>query len=182
MNYILIGSILLALYFLGSIAFRQKSTHRGQRVVTKLSNDIQTFIKYLDQKYTPKDGEIDNVMSRIAKNFNPAQVYEHLGSGEGDTSYTIGKGEKMYVCIRGQGGKIHDNNTIIFVMLHEIAHIGNKEWGHSINDFWPIFKTILQDAVDYGIYTPVDYAKSPVAYCGMSINYNPLFDVNLHSA
>jgi len=33
---------------------------------------------------------------------------------------------------------------------------------------------VLNDGVGVGIYTPVNYAKSPVEYCGMTITDSPI--------
>jgi hypothetical protein len=45
--------------------------------------------------------------------------------------------------------------------------------GHT-QEFWANFKRILQDAVQVGIYTPVNYAQRPTPYCGMTITDSPI--------
>jgi len=71
---------------------------------------------------------------------------------------------------------LEDIETVFFVMLHECAHIANYNgWGHDTR-FWTVFKFIIHEAVLAGVYTPIDYAKHPKEYCGISVYYQPLFD------
>jgi len=99
----------------------------------------------------------------------------------GSTSYTENKGEKLVLCLRNktpdaQGEyAFHDLNLIMFVELHELTHVMNDRWGHK-QQFWSLFAFLLREAVECGIYTPVDYQKNPQKYCGMNITYNPYFD------
>lgn len=100
----------------------------------------------------------------------------------GSTSYTENKGEKLVLCLRNkepnaQGEyEFHDINLIMFVVLHELTHVMNDRWGHKMQ-FWQLFKFVLKNAVECGIYKPVDYRQTPARYCGMDITYNPYYDV-----
>jgi hypothetical protein len=66
-----------------------------------------------------------------------------------------------------------DENTVMFVLLHEMAHLMTTTIGHT-PEFWANFKRILHDAIQAGIYTPINYSKHPVLYCGMTITDSPL--------
>jgi hypothetical protein len=94
-----------------------------------------------------------------------------------DTSYSENKGQKIVVCLRDKKNPpkypLIDENTIMFVMLHEMAHLMTETIGHT-QEFWANFKRILQDAVQVGIYTPVNYAQRPTPYCGMTITDSPI--------
>jgi hypothetical protein len=91
------------------------------------------------------------------------------------TSYSENKGEKIVVCLRDKKPpyKIVDTNTVMFVMLHEMAHLMTTTIGHT-PEFWTNFKQILHDGVSCGIYQPVNYARAPVPYCGMEITDSPI--------
>jgi hypothetical protein len=91
------------------------------------------------------------------------------------TSYSENKGEKIVVCLRDKEPphKFVDINTVMFVVLHEMAHLMTTTTGHT-PEFWTNFKKILQDAVSVGIYTPTNYSRSPVSYCGMQITDSPI--------
>jgi len=99
----------------------------------------------------------------------------------GSTSYTENKGEKLVLCLRNKTPnangeyEFHEINLLVFVCLHEITHIMNDRWGHKMQ-FWQLFKFVLKNAVEAGIYEPVDYSKNPVTYCGMKISYSPFYD------
>lgn len=110
----------------------------------------------------------------MLQNYNPDTVYEN-DPASGSTAYTVDKGAKTYLCIRSKADprRFIDIDTVLFVVLHEIAHIANySNWGHG-PEFWRTFSEVLHEAAESGVYTPVDYAKTPVEYCGLLINYNP---------
>jgi predicted metal-dependent hydrolase len=94
-----------------------------------------------------------------------------------DTSYSENKGQKIVVCLRDKKNPpkypLIDKNTVMFVMLHEMAHLMTETIGHT-QEFWSNFKRILGDAVQIGIYQQVNYAHSPVDYCGMKITDSPI--------
>jgi hypothetical protein len=72
------------------------------------------------------------------------------------------------------GTRLIDLSTLTFVAIHELAHLMTESIGHK-EEFWDNFKFLLESAKKAGIYEPVDYAKSPVQYCGTRIDENPLF-------
>jgi predicted metal-dependent hydrolase len=86
------------------------------------------------------------------------------------TSYTINKGEKIVFCLRSKlVNTIHDMNTLMYVVIHEMAHVGCPEYGHTPL-FRKIFKFLLVQSSKVNIYIPIDYRKKPQYYCGMTIN------------
>lgn len=68
-----------------------------------------------------------------------------------NASYTINK-SKIYICTESDG-KIYDDNMLIFVILHELAHTMCKSIGHG-DEFQTIFKELLMRAENVGIYDP----------------------------
>ena len=58
-------------------------------------------------------------------------------------SLSINKGEKIAFCLntRKGGNKLIDENTLMFVALHELSHVGTVSIGHT-QDFWRNFKCI----------------------------------------
>jgi hypothetical protein len=86
------------------------------------------------------------------------------------TSYTVNKGEKIYFCLRSKVlNEIHDMNTLLYVVIHEMSHIACPEYGHTPL-FYSIFRFLLRIGIDIGIYKDVDYRYNPANYCGMTIN------------
>ena len=117
----------------------------------------------------------DKRSNNINKNFNGNNFRESVEKSGSSTSYSINKGEKIILCLRSRDveEKLSDLNTIMFVALHEFAHIATTSIGHT-PEFWENFKWILQEAINIGIYREVDYKSKPQDYCGMQITGSPL--------
>ena len=64
-------------------------------------------------------------------------------------------------------------NTMMFVAIHELAHLMTKEVGHT-KTFWDNMRYLLKVAISLNIYTKQDFNKNPVKYCGTKITDSPL--------
>lgn len=90
------------------------------------------------------------------------------------TSYTVNKGEEIALCLRSKKtGELHDINLVMYVVLHELAHVGCPEIDHT-ELFKKIFIFFLETAKDIGIYKYVNYNLNPHEYCGLTISENLL--------
>jgi predicted metal-dependent hydrolase len=86
------------------------------------------------------------------------------------TSYSVNKGEELSFCLKSKKtGKIHDINLMMYVAIHELAHIANPEIGHG-ELFKKIFRKLLEEAVKLNIYKIDNYSANPVEYCGMILS------------
>ena len=86
------------------------------------------------------------------------------------TSYNVNKGEEIVFCLRYKPSlKLHNINDLVYVAVHEMAHSGCPENGHTPL-FNRIFKFYLEEAVKIGIYNYHNYSSSPLMYCGMMLN------------
>jgi hypothetical protein len=116
---------------------------------------------------------------RIVTAFPGIRIVETLPTSE-LTAYTENKGDKIAMCLnksKKEGDKkLIDPNTLCFVALHELSHVGTESEGHE-PEFWNNFKFVLQEADKIGFYHPVDYKKEPASYCGDHLTDNPLFDL-----
>ena len=74
---------------------------------------------------------------------------------------------------RNSTESLTDINTIMFVALHELAHIMTISIGHK-KEFWENFRFILAHAIKWKLYNPIDYKKKPKKYCGIEITDSPL--------
>lgn len=71
---------------------------------------------------------------------------------EGEKSYTINK-EKIYICLKDKDGNYYNENMLIYVTLHELAHVRCDEIDHT--EKWErIFNEILDKATAHGLYNP----------------------------
>lgn len=143
-------------------------------LLAEVTERCKTLVIKLKEKH-PKDERID----RLYKNFNPKKISETLPTSE-LTAYSENKGEKIAFCLNTTktGNKLIDKETLFFVACHELTHILTVSVGHK-QEFWENFKFILTEAKKLGLYNPVDYKKDPVNYCGMKINDNPYYDLQL---
>ena len=153
--------------------------------LSKLHAFICKFLEYLKKNYlknpnNPNDKK--QFIKRILYKYNPDTLYENNPYNGGETSFVVNKGSSFGVCLREKisvnPDKIHNFNTLQFVVLHEITHIGTKTYGHN-DEFWSRFKFLLSEAYKSGLYKPIDYQITPTNYCGLTITSNPLFDNTL---
>jgi len=132
-------------------------------------------LKRLIQSYKDDPAAMaDHRISVMVERFNPNSLCEN-DVNSSSTSYSENKGEKIVLCLREKVPpyKLIDDNTIMFVLLHEMSHLMTSSIGHT-PEFWTNFKRVLQDAIKISIYTPVNYAKNPIEYCGMTITDSPI--------
>lgn len=142
--------------------------HEAADLLAKIRENIVTLIEHLQKAY-----QSDERTERIVVQFNPANISE--GSNRTQyTAYSINKGEKIVFCLRSknENNKLVDINTMMFVALHELAHVATKSVGHE-PEFWENFKWLLEEAVNIGVYKKHDYKKKPVKYCGINITESP---------
>jgi len=155
-----------------------------------INTTMINLITYLKHKYigvgytkkiankTPTD--IYDAVIKILQRYNPDNLIENSPKDKEDTSYTLNKGSTIAFCLRekGKNNTLHDINTLIFVAIHELAHIAIDDNEHPPK-FWKMFKFLLLEAENGNIYKSQNYKKNPVKYCGMEVNYNPIFDNTL---
>lgn len=93
--------------------------------------------------------------------------FKDLDIREASSSYTEDK-TIIYLCLRDEKGQFYPINTLIYVALHEIAHLLNKEdYGHTAA-FHRIFDDLLCKAAAKGVYDPNKPHSS--WYCGVDIS------------
>jgi len=120
------------------------------------------------QTYLEKNHNNQESLKKIKEKFNPQNISE--GSPDSQyTSYTINKGEKMVFCIRDkETKKLHDINLMMYVALHELAHVMTVAVGHG-SEFHTNFDSILKIAEEQGLYQKLPLGRNQIKYCGMSL-------------
>lgn len=160
---------------------------KSKQTLARLDNIGKMLTQYMEEKYIiagkhAKNEEIvatKRLVEHFLKRKTILQEHDTVG-GEGNTSFTVNKGESIHMCLRDPDTKklIKDDNIIDFVMLHELAHIACPAEQHE-DIFWVYFKILLINAEEAGLHIPQDYGRKPVKYCGIDVTYNPIFDQNL---
>lgn len=158
-------------------ALLEKAMHGLITLRTHLNDKYAAFEQ--NQKKIGSDvyliDDIRQMIDRVNRKFNPNNTVEvDPKNSNNDTSFVISKGKKMGVCVRNKQGELHDINTLMFVVIHEFSHIATKDHNH-VDIFWKNFKFMLHEAIEAGIYKPIDYAKHVTSYCGIDIYYNPYY-------
>lgn len=107
----------------------------------------------------------------LRDNFDEHKTSIYENSPDSDlTSYSVNKGEELAFCLKSKKtGELHDINLLMYVGMHEMAHIACPEIGHG-DLFKKIFRFIALQAIEIGLYRKEDYSQSPVEYCGMTLS------------
>ena len=141
---------------------------QAANTLAKIKINMKKLIEYLKlniNKFPENTSYIKDLIMRT-KHINIMETPQD----EKYTSYTINKGEKIVFCLRSKVlEQIHDMNTLMYVVIHELGHVGCPEYGHTPL-FKKIFKFLLEQSIVIGIYIPIDYRINPQSYCGMVIN------------
>jgi predicted metal-dependent hydrolase len=136
-------------------------------LIATIKNKLNTLLEHLEKSYSNNDERI--IM--LKKNYRPEKLSEGVDT-PGYTSYSVNKGEQIVLCLRNKD-KLMDVNTMMFVVLHEFAHLSTESIGHT-EDFWTNFKWILEESMNIGIYVRQDFKNNNVDYCGIKITSSPL--------
>ena len=139
-------------------------------MIEQIYYKIFAFVKRLQIDHPDNED-----VQRLARRLNKVEI-EESENKEGISSYTINKGELMSICVRHKEelSKIHDMNTMLFVLIHEIAHVMSVTEGHNA-EFMKNFKFLLKEAAKQGFYSPVDYSSNNITYCGVKVTNNPYY-------
>ena len=150
---------------------------RSDKEDKQLAADILAHIKI----------KLKNISQHLMKNFPQSSCTKNLINNYNDfknmsennntlysTSYTVNKGHELVFCLRhkDQEESLVKLNTLMFVALHEFAHVCSKSRDHT-PEFWSNFKFIIQEAIKLGIWSYENYETTPVPYCGIMITDIP---------
>lgn len=141
------------------------------RRLGKLAIDIDKLVDYMLKNQLPNSVVAGRLKERWSKIRSNPQGLRETGIGENSAAYTVNKGDQMRICVRDEKSDnlFEDENTMYFVMLHELAHLMSKSYGHNL-EFKQNFAYITKLAVDLGIYKYQNFQSNPMTYCGTDIH------------
>ena len=119
-----------------------------------------SYIKEQYQQSDPKLFEIKDNLRMLDPRAGKLRIFED------NKSYTINK-KRVYLCLKDSNNHYYPMNMLMYVAIHELAHVLCNEVGHTPK-FQAIFKQLLAKAHALGIYDP----SIPVIrdYCGYGKN------------
>jgi hypothetical protein len=150
MNWLAIGiSIVIVGLIIWAIIAQVKESHlKDDPMLHELTATIKPLFEKKD--YT-------GTLSMI----NDRDVLNEIGLYKGGKSFCINK-QKIYLCLTDEQDEYYDKQILIFVLLHEIAHVLTRSIGHT-EEFHEIFEALLKEATEQGIYDPS--VAIPGDYC-----------------
>lgn len=152
-------------YLVRDLPDKQKAANILARLRLNLIQLSDHLYSNKDTKYSGYEEYIDKLETKIK--------YIDISESSADsiyTSYSVNKGEQIIFCLREKNidGNLHDVNLVMYVALHEIAHVACPEYGHT-DLFKKIFAFFVLVAINIGIYKKIDFNYEPVNYCGLTI-------------
>lgn len=143
-------------------------------MLAEINIRIEKLINTLEYKYM-NDSSKNYFIKKLRENYN-ANIISEAEIDQRYTTYTIDKSE-MHICLRTRDEfeKLYDVDLLIYVVLHELAHLcnytpsGEPIHGHG-KEFKNIFKFLVQESININIYKYTDYSKDPKEYCNIQLN------------
>ncbi len=145
-------------------------------MLSNMKGKLKKLVDYVLEK-SKGDDERSNFIREYVntiKNKFDYIIFRESTDNSKFTSYSINKGEEIVFCLRSkEDNKLHDVNELMYVAIHEIAHVGCPEIGHT-----PLFrrinKELLKYAIECDVYQYKDYNSNPEDYCGIELTNNIL--------
>lgn len=144
------------------LVLKRKDSASAANLLALLHADMRSLVTQF-REANPGDAEAET----LAEKFDGSQTSEGNPSSA-YTSYTIQKA-RIVLCLRQKGGAFVNKNVIMYVAIHELAHIMTPTQGHT-QEFWQNNRRLLKCAEQMGLYFPQDFASSPQPYCGIHIS------------
>lgn len=168
-------------YLVRNLPDKDKAALMLAEIRSKLLDFVDSLVTQAEKETMGGDDKdsdqelIDNYkyIKMIQKKLPNSIIKESSAKSE-FTSYSVNKGEELVFCLRSKkNNKLHDINDLMYVAVHEIAHIGCPEIGHT-----PLFKNInkflLERAAQVNLYKFENYKVTQKEYCGITLTSNIL--------
>lgn len=108
------------------------------------------MLNHVIERFKQDDPKLFEIRQKLRR-LHP-DIVDGLVLLEDQKSYTINK-KKVFLCIRDENGDYYHDNMLMFVAIHELAHVMCDEIGHT-EKFERIFQELLSIATEHGIYDP----------------------------
>ena len=116
--------------------------------------------KSLNDDLMERDPNVVRIKAKLLPHFPELRSVKFM---KGSSSYTINK-QKIYLCTDHSGTR-YDDNMLIYVTLHELAHVITPDIGHG-----PMFRSNFRQLLDRAINAKVYDPSQPIIenYCSQT--------------
>lgn len=118
-------------------------------IITLVIFEILIF-RQIKEKFAENDPMLLRLKAKLGPIFPDIKTVVLL---KGNESYTLEK-KKIFLCMVDKDGKYYDENTLTYVLLHELAHVRCDDYQDHSENFHRIFNGLLETAVRYQLYDP----------------------------
>lgn len=121
----------------------------GLKSSSSSSTPVAVIDKYLEDSMYNKfdDQKLEDLKQKLSIAIPEIRKVSLSGSNK---SFTINK-EHIFICTKDEKGQYYSDNMLVYVLLHELAHVQCDEIGHTAK-FTRIFKELLDRAENAGLY------------------------------
>lgn len=142
--------------------------------LARINQNCARLIAHIAHKYAA-DTSKNYFIRRLTQRYH-AGILSEAARDNRYTTFTVNK-KDMHICLRTRDTfeQLYDANVLMYVVLHELAHLCNYDvggraiQGHG-TEFRNIFKFLVEEAIEIGVYAHIQYAQHPQEYCGITIN------------
>lgn len=152
------------------LVYNDDNKKKSAELLEIITNNIYKLKKYLYENKN-KFPDMNKYIIQLNNNLDISRtlIYEN-DPNSNLTSFSVNKGEEIALCLKSKKtGNLHDINLMMYVTIHEMAHIACPEIGHG-ELFKEIFKFLCEQAIILNMYKYDDYQSNPVEYCGMVLS------------
>ena len=166
LNYNIFNDDTISQWYNG-VSYKVRKSNKSIQINTAkkleyFKNELQKVVDYCKNNNLPTQEDANRMFERFK-----STKFNETPTKDSSAAYVVNKGQELRVCLKGE-----DDNDIMFVLLHELAHIMSKSYGHN-EEFKNNMDFLVKLAAELGIYKPVDYSKTPINYCGTKITNTP---------
>lgn len=106
------------------------------------------IIGQIKEKFDENDPMLLKLKLKLGTVFPDINTVVLVKSNE---SYTLDK-KKIFMCMTDKNGKYYDENTLTYVLLHELAHVRCNDYEDHSENFHRIFNDLLEIASRHRLY------------------------------
>jgi len=128
------------------------------------------IVNYCYKNSLPNKAVANRLYKRWNKITSKKNGIRETATGEKSAAYVLNKGDQLRMCVRKRNDptKLEDSNTMVFVLLHELAHLMCVKYGHG-KEFQDNFGYLTKKAVEQGVYRYQNFSENSSSYCGTKI-------------